>query len=53
MVIYYIIGVVAEGVKVPEFDKIANFGPLLGGHKPYNCLKKVYVSEISVQRSFI
>ena len=24
---------VAEGVKVPEFDKIADFGPLLWGHR--------------------
>ena len=25
---------VAEGVKLPEFDKIADFGPILGGRKP-------------------
>ena len=25
---------VAEGVKVLEFDKIADFGPILGGRSP-------------------
>ena len=26
-------GGVGKGVKMPEFDKIADFGPLLGGRK--------------------